>query len=78
MNENTQQDTEQSQQQKVKIISDPNISMSYEDIAKELGLTVKQVKDAEKSALKKLRHPRVGKGFKNYLGLGETKQANGF
>jgi len=55
-----------------------NISMSYESIAKKLNLTVKEVKDAEKSALKKLRHPRVGKVFKDYLCLGDGLVANGF
>jgi len=46
-----------------------NINMSYEEIAKELNLTVKEVKAAEASALKKMRHPKVGKIFKEYLAL---------
>ena len=56
-----------------------NISMSYEDIAKELGITVKEVKDAERSAMKKLRHPRIGKDIKKYLGISVSAQEhNGF
>ena len=61
-----------------KIETNPNISMSYEDIAIKLGLTVKEVKEAEKSALKKLRHPKVGKAFRAYIGLGQTQQSDGF
>jgi len=53
-----------------KTIKNPNISMSYEEIAKQLNLTVQEVKDAEASAIKKIRHPRVGKPIKDYLGLG--------
>jgi len=49
--------------------TNPNISMSYGEIAKELGITVKEVKDAEASAFKKIRHPKIGKAFKQYLGL---------
>jgi len=41
-----------------------NYSMTYEEIAKKLNLTVKEVKDAESSALNKLRHPRIGKSLK--------------
>ena len=52
-----------------KIINNPNISMSYEEIAEKLGLTVKEVKDAEASAIKKMRHPKVGKKLKKYLGI---------
>ena len=56
-----------------------NISMSYEDIAKKLNITVKEVKDAEASALKKLRHPRVGKAMKDYLGIQVSgDEAGGF
>ena len=58
--------------------TNPNISMSYEDIAKELGLTVKQVKDAEASALKKLKHPRIGKAFKEYAGISTDSEMCGF
>jgi len=53
-----------------KTVKNPNISMSYEEIAKKLNLTVQEVKDAEASAIKKIRHPRVGKAIKDYLGLG--------
>jgi len=61
-----------------KVESNPNISMSYEDIAKKLGISVKEVKEAEKSALKKLRHPKIGKAFKTYLGIGDNLEVNGF
>ena len=64
--------------QTTKVETNPNISMSYEDIAKELNLTVKEVKDAEASAMRKIRHPKVGKQFKKYLGLGEGLEVNGF
>ena len=56
-------------QTNIKTETNPNISMSYEEIAEKLNITVKEVKDAETSALKKLRHPRIGKAFKQYLGL---------
>jgi len=46
-----------------------NINMSYEEIAKKLNLTVKEVKDAEASALRKLRHPRIGQKMKKYMGI---------
>ena len=56
-----------------------NIEMSYEEIAKELNLTVKEVKDAETSAFRKLRHPKVGKGMKDYLGITTSfEEVNGF
>ena len=47
----------------------PNISMTHKEIAKVLNLTIQEVKDAEASALKKMRHPKVGKAFKDYLGI---------
>jgi DNA-directed RNA polymerase sigma subunit (sigma70/sigma32) len=62
----------------IKVETNPNISMSYEDIAKKLGISVKEVKEAEKSAMRKLRHPKVGKAFKDYLGIGELGENNGF
>jgi ribosome-binding protein aMBF1 (putative translation factor) len=58
--------------------SNPNISMSYEEIAKELGITVKEVKDAEASAIKKLRHPKIGKAMKDYLGISSGLESEGF
>ena len=61
-----------------KVETNPMISMSYEDIAKKLGLTVKEVKDAEKSAFRKIRHPRNGKALKEYLGISATDEVNGF
>jgi len=54
---------------KPKTLNNPNIEMSYEEIALELGITVKEVRAAEASALKKLRHPRVGQKLKRYLGI---------
>jgi len=50
-----------------KVINNPNIAMSYEEIAKELGITVKEVKEAELSALRKLRHPKLGAKLKKYV-----------
>ena len=62
-----------------KIETNPMISMSYEDIAKELNLTVKEVKDAEQSAIRKMRHPRNGKIMKEYLGISlSAEEHNGF
>ncbi len=55
--------------QKEKIIKNPNIAMSYEEIAKVLGITEDEVKSAEKSAIRKLRHPRVGGKLKKYIGI---------
>jgi len=49
--------------------TNPNVSMSFEEIALELNITVKEAKDAYDSAIKKMKHPRVGKGIKKYLGL---------
>ena len=60
------------------IQTNPNISMSYKEIADELGITVQEVKDAEASAFKKLRHPKVGKAFKDYLGIGAGETSKGF
>jgi DNA-directed RNA polymerase sigma subunit (sigma70/sigma32) len=50
-----------------------NISMTFEEIAEEMGLTVKEVKDAYDSAIKKLRHPKVGKPFKDYINITKTE-----
>ena len=54
---------------KYKVTNNPNISMTYEEVAKNLGISVKEVKEAEASAIKKLRHPRVGQKLKKYLGI---------
>jgi RNA polymerase primary sigma factor len=40
---------------------------TYEEIANKLGLTIKEVKEIEKSALKKLRHPKIGRYLKDYI-----------
>jgi len=62
-----------------RVETNPNISMSYEAIAEKLGITVKEVKDTEKSAIKKLRHPRNGKAIKDYLGISASgEDLNGF
>jgi DNA-directed RNA polymerase sigma subunit (sigma70/sigma32) len=53
----------------IKLNTNLNVNMSYEEIAEKLNLTVKEVKEAEASALRKLKHPRVGKEFKKYLGI---------
>lgn len=67
------------QTQAPKVENNPNISMSYEDIAKKLGITVKEVKEAEASAIKKMRHPRNGKAMKEYLGISVSgEELNGF
>lgn len=46
-----------------------NYSMTHEEIATALGLTVKEVKEAEQSALRKLRHPKIGKKIKEYMNI---------
>lgn len=46
-----------------------NYSMTYEEISTALGITVREVKEAEASALRKLRHPKVGKKIKEYMNL---------
>ena len=62
-----------------RVETNPNISMSYEAIAEKLGITVKEVKEAEASAIKKLRHPRNGKAIKEYLGISASgEDLNGF
>ena len=62
-----------------RVETNPNISMSYEAIAEKLGITVKEVKEAEASAIKKLRHPRNGKAIKDYLGISASgDDLNGF
>jgi len=62
-----------------KIETNPNISMSYEEIAEKLGISVKEVKDIEQSAFRKLRHPKVGKKMKEYLGISlSADEHNGF
>ena len=44
-----------------------NPERTYQEVADILKITVQEVKDAEASALKKLRHPRVGALIKKYL-----------
>jgi len=56
--------------------TNPNISMSFNDIAEELNLTVKEVKDAYESAIRKIKHPIVGNKFKKYVNIGSTSEEN--
>jgi len=42
-------------------------SYSYKEIANRLGISIREVKEAEQSALRKLRHPRVGQRLKEYI-----------
>ena len=47
--------------------------MSYQEIAELMNLTVKQVKDIETTALKKLRTPTAkNKGLRNYDNIGDS------
>ncbi len=59
----------QTETKNTKIVKNPNIAMTYEEIAEHLGISVKEVKEAEASAIRKLRHPRVGAKLKKYLGM---------
>ena len=38
-----------------------------EEIGKELSVTRERVRQIESSAIKKLKHPKVGKNLKNYV-----------
>lgn len=40
---------------------------SYEEVAKALNMSVDEVKRLEKSALKKLKHPKVGKKLRELM-----------
>lgn len=53
----------------ISIESSLNISMSHEEISRILGITVKESKAAEASAIRKLRHPRTGMKLKRYLNM---------
>jgi DNA-directed RNA polymerase sigma subunit (sigma70/sigma32) len=50
-----------------KVVKNPNIHMTYKEISEVMGISVQEVKDLEKSALKKMRHPRVGQKLKKYI-----------
>jgi DNA-directed RNA polymerase sigma subunit (sigma70/sigma32) len=57
------------QTKSITVESNINISMSYEEISNILGITIKEVKAAEASAIRKLRHPRTGMKLKKYLNM---------
>ncbi|MCG3717052.1 sigma-70 family RNA polymerase sigma factor, partial [Aliarcobacter butzleri] len=40
---------------------------TLEEIGKELNVTRERVRQIESSAIKKLKHPKVGKNLKNYV-----------
>ena len=48
------------------IEDDPN-DRTLEEIGKELNVTRERVRQIESSAIKKLKHPKVGKNLKNYV-----------
>ncbi len=50
-------------------VGDDAYGYSYEQIAKTLGITVREVKKIEASAMKKLSHPKIGKQFKDYINM---------
>jgi len=41
--------------------------MEYQEIAKKLGITVREVKEAEASAIRKLKHPKLSRNLRLYL-----------
>ena len=47
--------------------NDPRYEMSYEEIAQIMGITPREVRKIEQSALKKLRHPKYGAILKKML-----------
>jgi RNA polymerase primary sigma factor len=42
---------------------------TLEEIGHELNVTRERVRQIESSAIKKLRHPNIGKLLKNYMGI---------
>jgi len=42
---------------------------TLEEIGQELNVTRERVRQIESSAIKKLRHPNIGKLLKNYIGI---------
>jgi len=61
-------------QQEIKFAHDNKVAnreynMSYEEIAKELNITVSEVQIAEKSAMKVFKHPVNGNLLKDYLSM---------
>jgi len=47
--------------------NDPRYAMSYDEIAKELEITPEEVKEIERSAINKLKHPRIGTILRKYV-----------
>ena len=46
---------------------DDESDRTLEEIGKELSVTRERVRQIESSAIKKLKHPRVGRKLKNYI-----------
>lgn len=46
-----------------------NSEHTLEEIAKKLGITKERVRQIEVQALKKLKHPKMGKQLKEYINL---------
>jgi len=49
--------------------SNLNICRTYKEIAEILGMSIEEVRHTEATAIKKLRHPRIGSKFKKYVNL---------
>ena len=48
-------------------IMDDQSDRTLEEIGKELSVTRERVRQIESSAIKKLKHPKVGRRLKNYI-----------
>ena len=48
-------------------IMDDESDRTLEEIGKELSVTRERVRQIESSAIKKLKHPKVGRRLKNYI-----------
>ena len=46
---------------------DDECDRTLEEIGKELNVTRERVRQIESSAIKKLKHPKVGRKLKNYI-----------
>ena len=46
---------------------DDESDRTLEEIGKELNVTRERVRQIESSAIKKLKHPKVGRALKNYI-----------